>query len=674
MRHHSARLRLGALSLLLTSSAPALAADPLDLGTGPIPAEIAQQLWKSELTRAPAASLEVWATHADPRVRARAARALGRVKDNAGARLLRPLLQDLSPEVRREAAWAFGRLSGEGGDVSRLLERWKSEPDTEVRAALTEALGRRGGPDTVEAFLGTLSATGERAAEDRRPVVTALGRMAMRGSAAARAPRVAVALLDVAEGKGWRAWLPTASGLEARRRAAWALGRSGMATAAPEVIARLEALVRRGGDVHVRAHALRAWAPLATASARGAVARDLLHETEELRLALVRMIAKLPVEGAEALLPTLLRDSEPGIRREAIAATVTVKPKDSGVLLAAAWTSADPWERAAATRALGALGALPTRATDLLGESFPIPVRMAAASLLQERSRLRELALRAQEPPLRSAATERLLALETRDLGDVLALLEASDATVAQAAAEALVETPEPAAERPLLTCLAREAGPELAVACLRALDALWASGRLTRPGPSTAKIVAPLLRLPQLGDMRDRLAELLEIDPPAAKSSLPELPALEEVLRIRGARVRTDQGELRLDFHTEDAPYTVWNFARLAERDVYDGLRFHRVVPGFVAQSGDPRGDGWGGPGYSIPDELNAHGYGRGAVGMALSGPDTGGSQWFVTLEDHPHLDGDYTCFGQLSAGDRAAASLREESRILDVIIERAP
>ena len=88
------------------------------------------------------------------------------------------------------------------------------------------------------------------------------------------------------------------------------------------------------------------------------------------------------------------------------------------------------------------------------------------------------------------------------------------------------------------------------------------------------------------------------------------------------------------------DAPMTAYNFARLADRGFFNGLRIHRVVPDFVVQDGDQRGDGNGGPGYTIRDELNHLPYLRGTVGMALSGPDTGGSQWFITHSPQPHLD----------------------------------
>lgn len=120
-------------------------------------------------------------------------------------------------------------------------------------------------------------------------------------------------------------------------------------------------------------------------------------------------------------------------------------------------------------------------------------------------------------------------------------------------------------------------------------------------------------------------------------------------------ATVTTNKGSFVITFFPEDAPLTVDNFVTLARRKYFDGILFHRVVANFVAQAGDPRGDGNGGPGYQIRCEINEDEYGRGAVGMALSGKDTGGSQWFVTHSPQPHLDGGYTVFGTVSERDMA-------------------
>ena len=113
-----------------------------------------------------------------------------------------------------------------------------------------------------------------------------------------------------------------------------------------------------------------------------------------------------------------------------------------------------------------------------------------------------------------------------------------------------------------------------------------------------------------------------------------------------------TRRGKIEIHLNILEAPLTVQNFIDLARRGFYDGLTFHRVVPGFVIQGGDPRGDGNGGPGYMLRCEIGERPYGRGAVGMALSGKDTGGSQFFITHVPTPHLDGGYTLFGWVASG----------------------
>lgn len=117
-------------------------------------------------------------------------------------------------------------------------------------------------------------------------------------------------------------------------------------------------------------------------------------------------------------------------------------------------------------------------------------------------------------------------------------------------------------------------------------------------------------------------------------------------------AVVVTDKGRVVIELLPAAAPLTVHNFIELARRGFFARIAFHRVVPNFVIQGGDPRGDGEGGPGYQIRCEINEVPYDRGAVGMALSGKDTGGSQWFVTHAPQPHLDGGYTVFGRVVSG----------------------
>ncbi len=117
-------------------------------------------------------------------------------------------------------------------------------------------------------------------------------------------------------------------------------------------------------------------------------------------------------------------------------------------------------------------------------------------------------------------------------------------------------------------------------------------------------------------------------------------------------ARIHTTRGLIELELFPHQAPVTVANFIQLAKSGFYNGLTFHRVVPGFVVQGGDPRGDGWGGPGYTIPCEYNPTLYDRGVVGIAHAGKDTGGSQFFITHTPQPHLNGRYTAFARVISG----------------------
>ena len=117
-------------------------------------------------------------------------------------------------------------------------------------------------------------------------------------------------------------------------------------------------------------------------------------------------------------------------------------------------------------------------------------------------------------------------------------------------------------------------------------------------------------------------------------------------------ATIETDQGTLEVELFDADVPITVTNFVSLAKDGFYDGTVFHRIIPGFVVQGGDPTGTGRGGPGYTFADEITDHTHVEGALSMANSGPDTNGSQFFITFSSQHHLNGKHSVFGQLTTG----------------------
>lgn len=129
--------------------------------------------------------------------------------------------------------------------------------------------------------------------------------------------------------------------------------------------------------------------------------------------------------------------------------------------------------------------------------------------------------------------------------------------------------------------------------------------------------------------------------------------------------------GEIRIELFPEDASATVENFVKLAKKGFYDGLTFHRVVPGFVVQGGDPKGDGTGGPGYTIKAEFNGRKHVRGTVAMARSQhPDSAGSQFYITFGPQPHLDSNYTVFGQVVSGMELVDAIRVGDKMKSVRI----
>jgi cyclophilin family peptidyl-prolyl cis-trans isomerase len=222
-----------------------------------------------------------------------------------------------------------------------------------------------------------------------------------------------------------------------------------------------------------------------------------------------------------------------------------------------------------------------------------------------------------------AAMSEPLVAAWRRGLGDGDGELEARIAAL-----PALAAQKDDAARAGLSEAARRD--PSRAVRARSASLLREAGGEAVDPGPEQV-FRAPL----------DYRAAMAPYDP---RAGVP--------LYTPRAFLKTRHGTIEIHFDVVEAPLTTAAFLSLARGGFYDGLGFHRVEPGFVVQGGSPRGDGNGGPGYALRCEITRRAYGRGAFGMALSGKDTGGSQFFITLSPQPQLDGGYTLFGQVVAG----------------------
>jgi peptidyl-prolyl cis-trans isomerase B (cyclophilin B) len=151
----------------------------------------------------------------------------------------------------------------------------------------------------------------------------------------------------------------------------------------------------------------------------------------------------------------------------------------------------------------------------------------------------------------------------------------------------------------------------------------------------------------------------------PAPQSLKPDLEKLAAVIEMKKG------GRIVFEFYPKDAPGTVDNFIKLANKGFYNGLKFHRVIPGFMAQGGDPLGSGMGGPGYTIKDEFNSRKHLKGTVAMAKTmEPDSAGSQFYICFEPQPSLDGKYTVFGQVIEGIDVVDGIQKDDVMKKVYI----
>ncbi len=155
-------------------------------------------------------------------------------------------------------------------------------------------------------------------------------------------------------------------------------------------------------------------------------------------------------------------------------------------------------------------------------------------------------------------------------------------------------------------------------------------------------------------------------------KIGFKELDKFEDIwsyaFKYKQATIKTSKGDVIIQFYSDIAPISVANFCMLAKQNFYNGIAFHRVVPGFVIQAGDPTATGWGGPGYDIVSEFSDTDFKIGYVGMASAGKDTEGSQFFIMQGSHPHLDSRYTLFGKVIDGMDVVYNINEDDLIISV------
>ena len=622
----------------------------------------------------------------EARVRRRAALAVGRVGLADGVDPLLPLLGDVDPEVRQMAAFALGLI----GDrrARDPLVRALSDPSAGVQGSAAEALGLIGDPAAAEPIgkmiaqvvdSGVLADPPGDEADARRDTPAGAFRLGVFALVRLKSfDRLAAAVLDPAALQPRVRWWPVAFALQ-RLEDPRAL--NALITFARDANPYTRAFAIKGLG------ALRVGSPTETNTGSPAVGVLLPLTMSPERAIAIEAVRALGRIGDPAGAPALLkivqdRMAEPHVRLEAVAASGGIRTPAINDVLLDLVSDPNPDLRAAALRSSAAQD--PEHFVVVLSGLDPDPhwiVRAALASVLGTLPpdiALPRLSTMLKDSDQRVVPSVLAALVKIRDPNAPTVLIErlkAEDPAVRAAAAAGLVELKPANGAQPLAA--AYESGQ-------RDLTYIARGAALSALAKYGAAAARPVLRS-ALADkdwaIRLRAAALLkELDPasdvaleirPAPTGRLPdEYAAPHLVIPPVSTHVYldTDRGTIQIELAVLDAPLTVNNFVTLARMGFFNGLTVHRVVPNFVVQSGDPRGDGEGGPNYTIRDELSELPYLRGTVGMALDWADTGGSQFFITHSPQPHLDAKYTVFGRVIAGMEVVDALQPRDAIKQV------
>ncbi|MDT7604484.1 MAG: hypothetical protein QOF61_2481 [Acidobacteriota bacterium] len=664
--------------------------------------------------------------NASPAVRSRALLAAGRIGDARAVPSIVPIMQaDRDVSVRAMAAFALGEIEAVR-DATALIPATRLPFPDAVRARAVEALGKIAAAlprdDNVSAKLfGDAIITALNFERTRRPAlnreVILLGlTAALRARPADAAKTVALYLTypdprvradaantlarlrakDAGANEALRAMLASDADAVARANAARALGTA-------EDKAAFDVLLDRAASdraARVRVSALRALAllkdPRATdsllkrgealfaeykaAKLSGGLAHPaVLNELLEVVAALGRVV----VNSSDARALTFLRavreaetyvDPESEIAFARIAPAQYMREKPFVNLYLRAAENKLTWQAiSAVAQGLAEIGQMTSEHAGNSVLTVQADAQLALRGVLNDKS----------TPALAVPDVLRAIAaFKPLDLDALMREQLKADDVIVRATAAELLGTDPPNAEttRALAAALPRAMNDEMNDAALAILEALGKQKNEDATAAIRSTLESPdyLIRLRAVTQLRALNPNENTDERIQTVATRNHLADYRRALARRDMRVQaivsTDKGAFTIELLPEDAPLNVDNFIGLARRGYFNGIAFHRVVPNFVVQGGDPRGDGNGGPGYQIRCEINLVPYDRGAVGMALSGKDTGGSQWFVTHSPQPHLDGGYTVFGRVTQGMDVVDSIARGDRIRAITVMEMP
>jgi len=461
----------------------------------------------------------------------------------------------------------------------------------------------------------------------------------------------------------------------------WAAVYAAMRVGGPGLRPVLEAGAR-STDVYARALAAQGLGSFQDEEALGAIVTLTGDEDPRVAASALRALGRFTdSQWASRIAGEALRAPDPGVQTAALEALERLRPertlRDPAVDLIG---SPDPALRAGGLRLLSRID--PEQFALIRSGLDPDPVWFVRGALATGLSRIADQSGLEQlfamlnsetDPRVLPAVLDALRVVRGADsLPTLVSSLEHADIAVRRAAALGLAQLEVQPRGEVLSEAYRRSLSDVEVEARLAIVDALAALG-----GEPRRAQLALIAREDPARAVRERAAKAHgdvavgalppgDLRPPVdyLTAALPLYPSGFPTYTPR-ALVHTPRGVIEMHLDTLEAPIAVASFIALAKRGFYDGLDFHRVVRGFVAQGGCPRGDGLGGPGYRLRSEVGQQPFGRGAVGLALAGPDTGGSQFFITQFPAPHLDGDYPRLGHVVRGMEVVDALRPGDRI---------
>ncbi|MBI4423621.1 MAG: peptidylprolyl isomerase [Elusimicrobia bacterium] len=613
---------------------------------------------EADLRAADSRALHGALAHRDAGLRAEAAAAMGRTQSKLYAPALRRALRDASPEVRLQAAFALGQLwiddpTAAPPEAVADLVPAMADASSKVRAAAVEAMSKLGAPD---AELGIARLLADWSPAVRRESATGLFRLRFLERidryADETVKALADAFVDPDPDTRWRAvqaftrWpepgaaaaLRGAVGDESATVRLFALRALAQLEAAAPAEAAQEAL--SDADARVRVEAL---GVLRAAKRSDLVGERVLADpSPHARAAAADALAG--PRGDAGLLDKLLADPLPFVHGQA-AVALARRDGDAAQERLAGLASAESWWTRA--KVCEAAAFLPKRGRELLEgclKDKDVRVQAAGLSALAERP---------------GAEIDTIVASALADPKSPLELR----GTAASAAAKRKTAELLPSLRKAYDHSQGRE-WVEVRESIAEAAAALAGSGA---KAPGLSEFRELLLRDPAWSVRSKAAKSLGQEEPPRTPEGRTASPFLEKELGPEPlVTLETEKGDVLIELIPENAASHAGSFVHLARSGFYDGLPFHRVVSNFVVQGGDPRGSGWGDPGYSLRDEITPLKFMRGTVGMAKAGRDTGGSQLFIMLAPAPHLDGRYTAFGRVAAGMGVVDKLLPGDRIL--------